>query len=324
MSFRTYMMRRMVGAVVTFFVIAIIIFFIFRQVGDPIGLHISPNMSQEQVQEIREAFGLNEPWYIQCLRYLQNIVTFNFGNSFFYGEPTAVIVKERLINSLFLTIPSILIGYVGGILGGVYLAWKRGEAQESIGLVTALLFRSTPRFWLGLVALFLFGGVLGWFPMSGMVSSGTEIEGYLSLLTNPDFYMHIVLPIFSMTLYLMGLPLLLMRTSMFEVINKDFVDIIRAKGAKESTVMYKHVARNALLPVTTAFGVAIGYSFGGNILVETVFSYPGIGRLMVNSVFRGDFPVAQFSFLMMAAMVLMMNLVVDVLYGYLDPRVVYD
>jgi peptide/nickel transport system permease protein len=127
-----------------------------------------------------------------------------------------------------------------------------------------------------------------------------------------------------MTFYLMGLPLLLMRTSLFEVMNEDFIDIVRAKGANERRVMYRHAARNALLPVTTAFGVAIGYSFGGNLLVETVFSYPGIGRLMVNSVFRGDFPVAQFSFLMMAGVILLMNLFVDLLYGYLDPRVTYD
>lgn len=324
MSLRRYAARRIVGTVVTFFVIATILFFLFRQVGSPIGLHISDNMSPEQIRAVRASFGLDEPLYVQFLNYLGNIVTLEFGHSFYYSSPVQDIVVERLYNSLFLTVPSILIGYFFGVLGGVYLGWNRGNYKERFGLTLALVFRSTPRFWLGLVLLFVFGSVFGLFPMSGMLPPGTEFDSYLQLVTMPAFYNHIVLPIVSMTLYLMGLPLLLMRTSLFEVINEDFIEIVRAKGATERRIMYRHAARNALLPVTTAFGVAIGYSFGGNLLVETVFSYPGIGRLMVNSVFRGDFPVAQFSFLMMAGVILLMNLVVDLLYGYLDPRVTYN
>jgi peptide/nickel transport system permease protein len=128
----------------------------------------------------------------------------------------------------------------------------------------------------------------------------------------------------SLTVYMAGLPLLLMRSSIFDVMNEDFVDVVRAKGASDRTVMYKHVMRNALLPVTTAFGVAVGFSFGGAVLVEQVFSYPGVGRLMVQSVFNGDWPVAQFSFLIMAAAILIMNFFVDIFYGVLDPRVTYD
>lgn len=324
MSLRTYAVKRTLGMVATFFVIATILFFLFRQVGSPLGLHISDNMSPEQIQAVKESFGLDQPWYVQYVHYLESIVTVEFGRSFYYSSGVADIVLERLYNSLFLTIPSILIGYFFGVFGGVYLGWKRGELQERFGLTLALLFRSTPRFWLGLTLLFVFGVRLGWFPFSGMLPPGTSFDNHLELLTKPAFYHHLVLPIASMTLYLMGLPLLLMRTSLFEVMNMDFVDMVRAKGANEWQVMYKHGARNALLPVTTAFGVAVGYSFGGNLLVETVYSYPGIGRLMVNSVFRGDYPVAQFSFLMMAGVILLMNLIVDITYGYLDPRVSHD
>jgi peptide/nickel transport system permease protein len=324
MSLRRYAVRRTVGTVLTFFVIATILFFLFRQVGSPIGLHISDNMSPEQIEAVRASFGLDEPLYVQYYNYLVNIVTLEFGRSFYYSSPVGDIVVERLYNSLFLTIPSIVIGYLFGVVGGVYLGWNRGNSHERVGLTLALVFRSTPRFWLGLVLLFVFGSVFGLLPMSGMLPPGMEFGSHLELLTIPAFYSHIVLPITSMTLYLMGLPLLLMRTSLFEVMNEDFIDMVRAKGASENRIMYRHAARNALLPVTTAFGVAIGYSFGGNLLVETVFSYPGIGRLMVNSVFRGDFPVAQFSFLMMAGVILLMNLVVDLTYGYLDPRVTYD
>ena len=324
MSFRTYLLKRLTGTVLSYLLIATMIFFMFRQIGDPLGLHISPNMSPDQVEELREVFGLNAPWYIQYLTFLKGLFTFNWGISFYYMESTSQIVTQRLFNSLLLTLPAILIGYIGGILGGIYLGWKRGEPSERLGLLIALVFRSTPRFWVGILLITVFGAILNIFPMSGMLSPGSSFHGHLDLLTRIEFYRHAILPIVAMTLYLTGLPLLLMRTSMLEVINMDFVDLIRAKGATERSVMYRHVARNAMLPVTTAFAVAIGFSFGGNVLVETVFSYPGIGRLMVNSVFRGDYPVAQFAFLIMAAVVLVMNLVADIAYGYLDPRVSYE
>jgi len=286
------------------------------------GLHIGEGMTPEQVQEIEQSFGIHDPLYIQYLNYLENIITANFGRSFYYGAEVESLVFTRLVNSLFLTLPSIFLAYLFGVLGGVYIGWKRGELQERAGLTMALLFRSTPRFWLGLILLFFFGGWI--FPLTGMLPPGTSYDSYFELIQMPEFYRHLVLPILSMTFYLMGLPLLLMRTSLFEVMNEEFIDVVRAKGAGEWSVMYKHGARNALLPVTTAFGVAIGFSFGGNVLVETVFSYPGVGRLMVDAVFNGDYPVAQYSFLIMAGMILLMNLLVDIAYAYLDPRVAHD
>lgn len=324
MSFRRYIAKRLVTALITYIAIATIIFFLFRQVGDPRAIFMNPSMSPEQFQQIEERFGLNDPLHVQFMKYLVNIFTFDFGISFYYTEEAAPILFERLKNSLLLTVPAILLAYAVGILGGVVLAWKRGEGVERAGLMGALVFRSSPRFWVGLLLLYLFAHQVVLFPGGGMYTAGEEFKSHLHLLVDPTFYHHAALPIISMSLYLMGLPLLLMRTSMLEVINEDFVDICRAKGMKERDVMYKHVARNALLPVLTAFAVALAFSFGGNVLVETVFSYPGVGRLMVNSVFRGDYPVAQFAFLLMAGMVLLMNLFADIMYGYLDPRVTYD
>lgn len=324
MGFRRFILIRLLGTIATFFVVATIVFFTFRQLGDPTVLFMNPGMGPEQTQRVRESFGLADPLYVQYLKYLLNIVTLDFGNSFFYSEPVAPIVIERLINSLFLTLPAILLAYIGGILGGVVMAWRRGDPVESAGLVAALVFRSSPRFWVGLLLLYVFSFTLDWFPFGGIISADIDYATHLDLITEIDFYRHLILPIISMTLYLMGLPLLLMRTSMLEVIHADFVDVCRAKGMTETDLMYRHVARNALLPVVTAFAVAIAFSFGGNVLVETVFTYPGIGRLMVNSAFRNDYPTAQFAFLLMAAAVLIMNLVADIVYGYLDPRVSYD
>jgi peptide/nickel transport system permease protein len=324
MSFRKYIARRILTTALTFIVIATIIFFLFRQVGDPRALFMSPSMTSEQFQRIEEQFGLNEPLYVQYYKYLINVITFEFGMSFYYSEPAGPLLVTRLQNSLLLTLPAILLSYLFGVLGGVVMAWKRGEPIERFGLLTAITFRSSPRFWVGLLLLFFLSGTFAFFPGGGMLTSGSSFQNHFELLIRPDFYRHAILPIVSMSLYLMGLPLMLMRTSMLEVIGEDFVDICRAKGMSETDVMYKHVARNAILPVLTAFAVAIAFSFGGNVLIETVFSYPGVGRLMVNSVFRGDYPVAQFAFLLMAGVVLTMNLFADIMYGYLDPRVSYD
>jgi peptide/nickel transport system permease protein len=324
MSFRRFVLRRAISTVLIYVVIATIVFFLFRQVGDPRALFMNPSMTPDQFAQIEEQFGLNDPLYVQYYKYLINLFTFEFGLSFYYREAAGPLLIERLQNSLLLTVPAIVLSYVFGTLGGVLLAWKRGESIERAGLVMALTFRSAPRFWVGLLLLFFLAGVYQLFPAGGMLDPGSTFESHYALLTNPDFFHHAILPVVSMSLYLMGLPMMLMRTSMLEVIGEDFVDICRAKGMRERDVMYKHVARNAILPVVTAFAVAIAFSFGGNVLVETVFSYPGVGRLMVNSVFRGDFPVAQFAFLLMAGMVLIMNFVADILYGYLDPRVTYD
>lgn len=324
MGLKRYVLKRVVSTTLTFFAVATIVFFLFRQLGSPTSLFMAPDMGPEEIARIEASFGLNDPLYVQYLKYLGNIVTLDFGNSFFYSEPVAPLVAERLLNSLLITIPAILLAYVFGILGGVFLAWHRGEPVEEAGLVSALVFRSSPRFWVGLLLLFVFSYTLGWLPFGGMVPSGVEYSNPLELLLVPEFYKHILMPIIAMALYLMGLPLLLMRTSMLEVVHEDFVDICRAKGMTDVRVMYRHVARNALLPVVTAFAVAIAFSFGGNVLVEEVFSYPGIGRLMVNSAFRSDYPVAQFSFLLMAGAVLTMNLIADIIYGYLDPRISYE
>lgn len=324
MSFRTFIGRRLVSTFLTFIVIATIIFFLFRQVGSPEALFMSPSMNAEQMARIREQFGLDEPLYVQYYKYLISIFTMDFGMSFYYRSAAAPLLINRLQNSLLLTVPSIILSYVVGTLGGVLLAWKRGEPIERGGLVVAILFRSSPRFYVGLLLLFLLSGNFLFFPYGGMLPAGESFQNHFELILDPTFYRHAILPIIAMSLYLTGLPLMLMRTSMLEVIGEDFVDICRAKGMSETQVMYKHVARNAILPVMTAFAVAIAFSFGGNVLVETVFSYPGVGRLMVNSVFRGDYPVAQFAFLLMAGMVLVMNMIADVMYGYLDPRVTYD
>lgn len=321
-SFISFLIRRLFSTIITLLVVATIIFFLFRQVGDPTVIFFVPQMGEEAVESIKAAFGLDEPLYIQYFKYLYNAITGNYGYSFAYMEPAAPIIFEKLINSLSLMIPALLLAYVIGPLAGVYLSWQRG-IKEKLGMVVALVFRSTPIFWTGLVFLFLFSFTIPLFPVGGMRAFGADYSGFFGAFLSLDFLHHLILPVITMSLYFLGMPMLLMRTSMLEVINEDFVELCQAKGLKDTNIMYKHVARNAILPVMTLFAVAMTWAFGGNVLIEYLFSWPGIGSLMVKSILKSDYPVAQFSFLIMAFMVLIMNFLADILYGVLDPRVTY-
>ncbi len=190
-------------------------------------------------------------------------------------------------------------------------------------LPIVLVLRAAPEFWVGMILLAIFSFSLGWFPAGGATSAGAEFEGVFGRLFTLDFLAHLFLPALTLALYLLGLPLLLMRSTMLEVLDEDFVTMARMKGFPESTVVLRHAARNALLPVATAFALGIGYSIGGNVVIETVFSWPGLGRLLVRAVQGHDYPLAQGAFLLIAFVMILMNATADLIYRLLDPRVAH-
>src|SRR5699024_795530 len=206
---------------------------------------------------------------------------------------------------------------------GAWMAWRRGTVGESIAITIALILRSAPTFWVGIMAIYLFSVILGWLPHSGMRSSGYEAEGFFQTFFTLDFLKHLILPSIVAGVFFLATPLLMMRNTMLEVMGEDFIEMAHAKGLKERTILYKHAARNALLPVVTAGALFIGSAIGGQVLIEYVFSWPGLGREMVLAAQRHDYPVAQASFIIMAAMIMFMNLIADLLYAYLDPRISY-
>jgi len=315
--------RRLFHSVFVLLGILTFIFFIFRLMpGDPTALFISPEMAADAIQEIRKAFGLDRPLYVQFFLYVSNVCRGNFGISYYFFEPASRIVFEHLWNTLVLTIPAMCLSYLIGLVGGTLLAWKRGTRLELGGMVFALVLRSAPVFWVGLIFLYIFAFKLHIFPGGSITDTGASYGGFIEMVLSWKFFHHLVLPLVSMMCYFMGLPLLLTRSSILEVIKEDYVEMARAKGIGERSVMFRHVTRTAILPVVTAFATAIAYAFEGSVLIEMVFSWPGIGRLMVMSMLGNDYPVAQFSFMILAAMMIFMNLLADSLYGYLDPRVV--
>ncbi len=301
-----------------------ILFLIFRLMpGNPLVAYIDPQFTVEQQQQLMATFGLDKPIWHQYLLYIWNLLHGELGNSFFYRKPVWDLIWSVFPNTVILTLGSLIAAYAFGILAGAYLAWKRGTVIEGLGIPLVLMTRAAPEFWLGMVLLAFFSFSLGWFPAGGAVSPGAQFDGYFAQFTSLDFLHHLVLPAATLAIYLQGLPLLLMRSSMLDVMDEDFVTMARIKGLSNYTVVIKHAARNALLPVLTSFAFGIGYQVQGSVVIETVFSWPGLGRMLVDAVSGGDYPLAQGAFLMVAIVVILMNLIADLLYSVFDPRVAH-
>ncbi|WP_331234594.1 ABC transporter permease [Natronorarus salvus] len=325
MSKLNFAIRRLFQMVATLWVIATLLFVMFRAMpGDPTTYFLSEGMPPEARERLIAQYGLDEPTHVQYIEFLRSLVTLELGISFHSGRDVIDIIWLYLPNTLVLMFSAIIFAYAIGIPLGVLAAWKRGEGTEKGAVILALIQRSFPEFWVGLVVLGIFGAWLDVIPMSGMTSGDHRPESFLAMITSLDFIWHLLAPAAVFGFYLMGLPLLLMRNNMLEVLAEDFVDVCRAKGLSERKVMFKHAARNALLPIVTAAAIAIGYAVGGAILVETVFSWPGLGREMVRAVLRRDYPVAQGTFMLLATTVVFMNFVADLIYSWLDPRVTYE
>ena len=302
--------------------VATILFLIFRLMpGNPLAAYIDPTFTEAQQVELMARFGLDRPLWQQYFIYLWNLLQGDLGESFFYREPVGERVLALLPNTLILTFSSLIVAYAFGILVGAWLAWSRGGLGERAAIPLVLTTRALPEFWLGMLLLAVFSFWLGWLPAGGTRSPGASFDGYLDLYTSADFLAHLLLPALTLAIYSQGLPLLLMRSNMLEVMDEDFVTMARIKGLSRWSVVVRHAARNALLPVMTSFAIAVGYQIQGNVVVETVFSWPGLGRELVNAVSASDYPLAQGAFLMIAVVVVLMNLLADLLYGLLDPRI---
>jgi peptide/nickel transport system permease protein len=318
----SYLLQRLAHSLVLLWAVVTILFLMFRLMpGNPMAAYISEALNDEQQQLIMAQFGLDRPLHEQYLLYVWNLAQGNLGTSFFRREPVWSIILSALPNTLILTMTGLVLAYAFGILAGAWLATKRGTLAEGILVPMALATRAAPEFWLGMILLTVFAFSLGWLPAGGANSAGMFFDSELHRIFSRDFLLHLILPAVTLALYLQGLPLLLMRSTMLEVLHDEFVTMARIKGLSEWRITLHHAARNALLPVVTAFALGLGATLGGNVVVETVFSWPGLGRLLVTAVSQSDYPLAQGAFFVIAVVLIVLNLVVDVLYGLLDPRV---
>ncbi len=324
MGKKEFITRRIIMMVICLWIIMTILFLLFRMLpGDPTITLVDPAASAEERRIISIQHGLDKPLFTQYLNYMKDFARGNFGRSFFYKKPVFDVIADKFLNTIILWFVAFIIAYVGGFLGGLILAWKRGSALETTGILVSLAFRSAPVFWTGMLSIVFLSHKLGWFPFSGMRSIGYTANTLFEKFWSLDFLWHLFLPVMVSSFYFMGLPLLLLRNSMLEVIHEDYIEIARAKGLSEFVVMLKHGARNAILPIVTDAALFIGWAMGGQVVVEYVFSWPGLGREIVMATLRHDYPLAQAAFFIIASMVTFMNFVADIVYGYLDPRIVY-
>jgi peptide/nickel transport system permease protein len=253
--------------------------------------------------------------------YLKNLVTLNWGRSYTTQHEVFGILKYRFWNTIFLMGAAMSFTLVFGAGLGMLMAWKRGSALDVGSTVSALVLQSAPPFVTGILFLIILSYRLDLFPTGGMATPGMRLATGIQMLFNKDFLHHLVLPTITTAFYYLATPMLIMRDSMLEVTGSDFIELAQAKGLSPNRVMMKHAARNALLPVFTVSSVLIGFALGGQVIVEQVFSWPGMGQLMVEAASNSDYPVAQATFLLLAALVIFLNLISGIAYCYLDPRI---
>ncbi len=319
---KEYIVYRIFYTVVTLFAVATILFFIFRLLpGDPTAQVISPALDEVAQARLKQAFGLDKPLLVQYGLYLKNIVALDWGRSFTSSRPVFEILTYRFWNTIFLMGAAMCFTLVFGAGMGMIMAWKRNSPLDVWSSVVSLVFQSAPPFITGLLLLMVLSYRMDLFPTGGMRTPGVALTSGIGLFFSWDFIHHMVLPTIAVALYYLATPMLIMRDSMLEVMGSDFIELAKAKGLSPMRVMIKHAARNALLSVVTVSSILVGFAIGGQVIVEQVFSWPGMGQLMVEAASSHDYPVAQATFLVLAAIVIVLNLLADISYCYLDPRV---
>jgi peptide/nickel transport system permease protein len=317
-----YAVRRVTETILILFAVLIIMWLMFRLIpGDPAGMFISGRLTPEEIDALRKSWGLDAPLYVQFLNYLKNLFKGDFGISFYYREPVMKVITTTFLNTLLLMGPPMIMAMVIGTMVGSSLGWRRGSKWEKVGVLLSLFFRSFPIYQSGIIAIMLFSFYLGWFPLGGMRTIGLISFSWLEKFW--DVTHHLALPLAVAFLYYIGDVVVIARTSMLELIGEEFLEYAKARGLSPSKVR-KIAMRNAIIPVVTYSTIMVGFAFGGQVLIEVVFSWPGLGRLLVDSVARHDYPIAQAGFFIMALGVIVANLIVDLLYGYLDPRITYE
>jgi peptide/nickel transport system permease protein len=306
-----------------FFISAFIYLLLYLMPGDPLYrmLEDVPNLRPQDYERLRKLYGLDDPVYIQYWKWLWQLIQLNPGYSREYGQPVVDIILPALKNTLVLTITAVVIGKVVAILLGIFSAVR----QYSIGdyILTAITFisYSVPAFWLGLMLIIVFSVKLGWLPTSGMVSSDLASGSWEAMV---DWIKHLILPVSVLAISEIIQVQRFMRSSLLEVLRQDYLTTARAKGLSERVVIGRHALKNALIPVVTIIAVTMPRVVGGSAVVETVFAYPGMGRLLFTSIMGNDYVVAMTVVMIIAVTVVFFNLLADIIYGWLDPRIRYQ
>jgi peptide/nickel transport system permease protein len=323
---RRYLIGKVAQAFLTLLFVLVFNFFLFRVMpGDPAAILLrgSAAFNPETLQAARDDLGLDEPLPQQFVNYVGDTITLNFGTSFFQsGQPVTDVIAGKVWPTILLVGTATIASAAIGLLIGIYAGWKRGSRFDVGSLGFTLFVYAMPEFWFGILVLMAFAGGVGpfpaIFPTGGYETAASDLTGFAHVV---DVLNHMVLPFFVLTVAYLGEYALIMRNSLIDVVGDDFIQTARAKGVREKQILWGHAVPNALLPTMTVVFLSIGFIFGGAITIEYVFSWPGLGWLTVQAIDHKDYPLLQALFLIFSIAVIVANLVADIMYSFLDPRV---
>ncbi len=310
-----YVLQRFIGMIIVMLLVVTIVFVIVRVTpGDPAAVMLGPEATAADIAALRAQFGLDQSIPVQYVYFIGNLLKGDLGQSIFLNQPVLQALAQRAEPTFFLTIFSLLIASVIAIPIGIYAAYRRGSLFDQAATALAMLAASIPSFWLGLILMQIFAVRLGLFPVSGYGGPGTSLAERLGYL---------VLPAFALGIVSSALIMRFTRASMLDVLGDDYIRTARAKGVGEGSVVLKHAFKNALIPILTVIGLTAAVLISGAVVTETVFGLPGVGSLVVSAVLRRDYPVIQGALLIIAALYVLINFAIDMLYLVVDPRVRY-
>jgi peptide/nickel transport system permease protein len=316
----SFIIRRMLMGVLIIFLVTVMVFLFIRLLpGDPLTIYLNKTdmqqLTEEQLYELRVKFGLEKTLPMQYIDWVGGLFTGDFGQSIFYDIDVGILVRERMPVTLYLGALAFIISGVFGISFGVICALKRGTWIDTVVTLLANIGVTMPSFWVGIILIYLLSVKLGWLPVGGYTSP--FVDFWLSTKK-------IIMPVFCLSLFSLASLTRLTRSSMLEVIQQDYIRTAWSKGLKERLIISRHTIKNALIPVVTIIGLQVAFIFGGSVLIESVFNINGIGRLITQAVQNQDYLIVQAVTLIIAVMVVISNLIVDISYGWLDPRIRFD
>ncbi|HLQ72912.1 MAG TPA: ABC transporter permease [Bacillota bacterium] len=311
-----FILSRFLNMIPTLLIVAVIVFLITRMIpGDPAAVMLGPQASVDDVEALTEQLGLNEPLVKQFTTYVGDILKGDFGTSITYNRPIVDIIMDRFPNTVILAASALLIAFLVGVPAGIISASRHNSLIDYFVMLVSLVGVSMPVFWLGVMLVLYFSVNLGWFPATGMGSMNDGIVPFLK---------HLILPSITLATIPMAEFARITRSSMLEVVSQDYIKSARAKGLSEWIVIVKHAFKNALTPLLTVLGLQVSMMLGGAVLTETIFSWPGMGLLIIDAIEKRDFIVVQSTVLFIAFIFVVVNLIVDILYKIVNPRVDYS
>lgn len=315
-----YVIKRVMQMVLVLFVVSMVVFILTNYIGDPISILLPEDASEEEIQAAIERLGLDKPIYVQYWIFLKDITSGNFGKSYVFSRPALGLIIERIPATLEVVVTAVIIAILLAIPLGVYAGAFPKRRSSKVIMAGSILGISLPSFWVGMMMIYIFSVILGWMPASGR-GEAIEVLGMRLSIFSVDGWRHIILPAFTLALGNIAMILRLTRAGMQENMRQDYVKFARAKGVSSKKVLFGHALKNALIPVITVFGVNIGTLIAFTTITETIYAWPGMGKLLIDSIYMADRPVIVAYLMLVAVIFVVINFAVDIIYTIIDPRI---